>query len=418
MGIWAWRLSNRTEAAISSLVAIVSVAAVPLLCYRYIYYQINYEDIWMAALPTFIVQESYPAYYIPYYILGVFFLLMVVLNIKPETINKKHYLVQGVLAVALIVAVWHWWYKDANFHHELVMQHCIEQADWEGVLDEGKKQGDEEPTRSIVMMHNLALQRTGRQLNEIYNFPNGKKTANTDLPYDMLYHVFSRTIYYQYGLLNDCHRQCMEDGVEYGWHVEIQQYLARCSMLMGEKQAAQKILNLLRHTKYQSEWADSMQLLLDNPKQMVENHETGPVTHMLHYANALGRDGGNVEKYIMSQLSFQDSDDPYFQEQALLAALKMRDSKLFWSRFAHYVRLHPRGPMPRIFQEAAYLYGNMENRPNLDKLPFDKGVKESFYAFMKEAKQYDGQRAEIGRVALGPSFGNTYYFDYFFGSRN
>lgn len=418
MAVWTWRLNhNHTQNAILTVVALLCLIAVPLICYRYIYYQINYEDIWTAALPTFIIHEAYQAYYIPYYILGAFFFVIIIASI-PSYKKRVMIPVQGVLAVILIVAVWHWWYKDANFHHELVMQHCIEQADWEGVLNEGKKQGDEEPTRPIVLMHNLALQRTGRQLNEMYNFPVGRKMANTVLPYDMLYHVFSRMIYYQYGLLNDCHRRCMEDGVEYGWHVEIQQYMARCSMLSGEKRAAQKALNLLRHTKYHGEWADNMQQLLDDPKQIAVNRETNPVMHMMHYANALGNDGGRVEQYIIGQLSFQDSDDPYFQEQALLAALKMRDSKLFFARFGHYARLHPRDPMPRIFQEAAYLYGNMQNMPNIEKFPFDRSVKESYYAFMKEAQKYNGQPAEAGRVALSPTFGNTYYFDYFFGIRN
>ena len=61
------------------------------------------------------------------------------------------------------------------------MQRCIEQADWEGVIDEGRKQAGE-PTRAIVMMHNLALSRLGRQCDEMYNFPKGSKRTNTELP--------------------------------------------------------------------------------------------------------------------------------------------------------------------------------------------------------------------------------------------
>ena len=38
MGIWSWRLSaTRMEAIVNSVVAILSVAVVPLVCYRYIY---------------------------------------------------------------------------------------------------------------------------------------------------------------------------------------------------------------------------------------------------------------------------------------------------------------------------------------------------------------------------------------------
>lgn len=418
MAIWTWRLNNnKQQNAILTGVALLSIVAVPLLCYRYIYYQTNIDDIWTTALPIFTIGESFTGYYIPYYILGAFFLLMVLLyqTALPALWQKPLYRwsLQGILIVALVAGVWHYWYKDENFHHELVMQHCIEETDWEGVISESEKQVDE-PTRAIVVMRNLALTRLGRMLNERYNFPYGGKKSNTPLPFDMMYHVFGRMLYYQYGLLNDCHRMCMEEGVEYGWRVEIQKYLARCSMLMGEKQAAQNALNRLRHTQFHGLWADEMQQLLNHPKQIAENRETGPVSHMLHYVNALGSDGGNVEKYIMGQLGYQDSDDPYFQEQAVFGTLWTRDSKQFWPRFFHYAKLYPNTQMPHIFQEAAYLFGKQENRTDIDKMPFDASVKKTYNSFMKEIRKYDNQSAEIGRTALYPFYGNTYYYEYYF----
>ena len=417
MGIWVWRLSsNRSQNAILVVVALLCIIAVPLICYRYFYYQTYFNDLWTTALPITNVLKTFPAYYIPYYILGGFFLLMVIFyqTSQPVILQKPLYRwsLQGVLAVALIASVWHWWYKDDNFHHELVMQHCIEQTDWEGVVNEGKKQ-DTEPTRSIIMMHNLALSRLGR-VDDIYDFPWGRKKGDPKVPYDMLHQVFSKTIYYQYGLLNDCHRRCMEDGVEYGWSVEALQYLARCSILSRETKAAQKILNKLRHTMYYGEWADNMQVLLDNPKQIAENREMGPITHMLKFKNALGFDEGNVEKYLMNVLAYQDSNDPVFQEQAVLATLQKRNPKLFWARFNRYAHLFPHGPIPRIFQEAGILFGNIDNMPEVNRLPFDKGVKDNFAAFMNEGKKYDGQQAIVGRTALYPFFGNTYFFYYYF----
>lgn len=418
MAIWIWRLnSNKQQNAILTGVALLCIVAVPLLCYRHVYYQTYINDIWTTALPTFTIKESYIDFYIPYYILGAFFLLMVIFYQKslPAKWQKPLYRwsLQGILMVALIAGVWHYWYKDENFHHELAMQRCIEQSDWEGVLIEGQKQVDE-PTRAIIMMHNLALSRLGQQFEEMYHFPYGAKKSNTSLPFNMLYHVFVRTIYYQYGLLNDCHRRCMEDGVEYGWHVDILQYMARCSMLCGEKQAARKILGILRHTKYHGQRADEMLKLLDHPEQISKDREMGPITHMLHYKNALGFDPGDVEKYVMNSLARQDSNDPYFQEQAVLATLWMRNSQKFWPRFRHYARLHAKEKMPLIFQQAAYLFIKQGNRPDLDNFPFDKSVKKTYDRFMKEAVKYNKQPVEIGRMALFPFYGNTYFYYYYF----
>ena len=168
MGIWAWRLTgNRSQNALQSVVALLCIVAIPLICYRYIYYQTYFDDLWTIGLPIMNTMRLYPTYYIPYYILGGFFLLMVIFYQSSLFAKQQKplytYILQGVLAVALIAGVWHWWYKDANFHHELVMQHCIEETDWEGVISEGSKQGEVEPTRSIIFMHNLALFRLGRQ---------------------------------------------------------------------------------------------------------------------------------------------------------------------------------------------------------------------------------------------------------------
>lgn len=419
MAIWNWQLSDRKQQnAILTVLAILCIVAVPMLCYRYVYYQTYFDDIWTIALPITNVLKKYHAYYIPYYILGGFFLLMVSFYQKswPAKLQKPlfRWSIQGILVVALIASVWHWWYKDEDFHHELVMQHCIEQCDWEGVIREGQKQVDE-PTRSIIMMHNLALSRLGR-IDEIFGFPWGRKKGDPNVPYDMLNLVFSRTIYYQYGLLNDCHRRCMEDGVEYGWKVETLQYLARCSFLSREIPAAQKALNLLRHTMFYKDWGDNMEKLLTDTRQIALDRELGPVAHLSHQKNAFGLDEGNVEKYIMNVYAYQDSKDPYIQEQAVLAALLKRNPQLFWARFSHYVQMFPKVPIPRIFQEGAILFGNIENNPvpMINNLHIDKGVVDNFAAFLKEGKKYNGQKAIVRRTALHPFFGNTYYFYYYF----
>jgi hypothetical protein len=216
MGIWTWRLTDsRKENICLSAVALLTCIVIPLVYYRYVYYQTHFNDIYLTALPTFTITETLHTYYIPYYLLALYFLFMVVVPLNPTKPIKpiKPILLQSLLLAALIACVWHFWYKDDNFHHELRMQRCIEQADWQGVIDEGKKQKGE-PTRAIVMMHNLALSRLGLQCDLMYRFPKGSKKPNTPLPVFM-YNIAGHLIYYHYGVMNECHRICMEEGVEY-----------------------------------------------------------------------------------------------------------------------------------------------------------------------------------------------------------
>ena len=415
MGIWTWRLTDsRKENICLSAVALLTCIVIPLVYYRYVYYQTHFNDIYLTALPTFTITETLHAYYIPYYLLALYFLFMVVVRLNPTNPIKpiKPILLQSLLLAALIACVWHFWYKDDNYHHELRMQRCIEQADWQGVIDEGKKQKGE-PTRAIVMMHNLALSRLGLQCDLMYRFPKGSKKPNTPLPVFM-YNIAGRLIYYHYGMMNECHRMCMEEGVEYGWSVELLQYMARNAVFNKETRAATKFLNLLRQTHYYGDWADRMERLINNPDLMTNDMETGPITHMLHYPDVQSAGDGFVEKNLMEILSKTDANEPYFQEQAVLAAMWTRNTADFWARFEQYINLHPNRPVPRIFQEAAYLFGSMEKLPFTEELPINQDVKENLRGFIQTMQQCNWKPNAQVRNYLYQRYGTTYYFEFFF----
>ena len=417
MAVLAWRLSKeKSTNIIFSVIALLSIIAIPLLYYRYVYVGTNSNDIYRVGIPVFGIVDSYPNYYIPYYILGLFFLLVSVVystDRSERTIKAKDWILQGCVFAAVAGCVYHFWYKDANFHHELRMQRCIEQADWEGVVEEGEKQ-DGEPTRAIVMMHNLALSRLGRQCDEMYNFPKGSKRPNSPLPVYM-FNVAGRMILYQYGAMNECHRICMEEGVEYGWNVEQLRDLARTAMFNKEKQTARKFLDILRQTTYYGGWADHMESLLNDPQALAKDAETGPVSRMMHYTDRLDAVEGKVENALMTTLAEHDADDIYFQEQAVLAAMWTRNPDLFWPRFDHYVQLNGEENMPpRIFQEAAWLFANMQGQEGLDEWSLEPGVQENFSGFMRLLQQYKQAPTPSNRKYIYDYYGKTYYFEFFF----
>ena len=263
------------------------------------------------------------------------------------------------------------------------------------------------------MMHNLALSRLGRQCNEMYNFPKGSKKSNTTLPVFM-YHVAGRSMLYQYGAMNECHRMCMDEGVEYGWNIEQLKDMVRCAIFNKETAVARKFLDILRHTSYYGDWADHMEKLLNDPKQLANDKETGPITHMMHYADGLNAVEGYVERFLMNSLAQQDADDLFFQEQAVLGAMWTRDPDLFWPRFEHYVQLKNSGNIPRIFQEAAWLFANLQRQEGLDEWELSSGVRESFNTFMQLMQQYRKTHNGNIKKSLYDRFGSTYYFEYFF----
>ena len=432
MAILCWRLEkDRWQALVDSILGVLAVVAIPLFYYQYVYYQTNMMNLWWTALPIFKIIETNSEYYVPYALLGVGLLILTIGKwnqepakptkpIKPNKSKKptqpkklslswQTAVVIGVLAV-MVYGVWKMWMKDENFHREVAMMHYAEQTRWEEMLEEAAEQQDV-PTRAIVLMRNLALSRLGRQGLEMCQYVNGSKKPDSPFaPPASL--IVGDLIYYNYGMMNDCHHMCIEGGVEFGWRVQYLKYLARSGMMAGETNVMYKYTEMLKHTLFHGQWAEHLEELQQQPEKRRTDSETGPVMHMLHYPDAVGADNGYAEKYLMNHLAVMDSDDPYFQEQCLLATLWTKDSSQFWPRFAKYLNQHPGKPIPRCYQEAAYLYTVMEGNAPF-QVPVDEVTKKTFDEFARTLEQYDGRDIKEAREALYPLYGKTYFFEYY-----
>lgn len=441
MGLWCWRLDkDRWQALADCILAALMVVAIPLLCYQYVYNQVNMANLWWTGLPIFKIIDEYPEFYVPYALLGVCLLILTVgkwntaakqeqsaptpvtserkrtqkKSKKQKSRSKKYSgwwqtAVVIVVLAATIYGVNAAWMKDENFHHETAMKHFIEQTRWEDVLAEADKQQDM-PTRGVVVMRNLALSRLGRQSTEMYRYRNGSKQPASPFPFQLSM-MIGNLLYYNYGMFNDCHHMCVEAGVEFGWHVEQLKYMARCNLMNDEKNAMLKYTRLLKHTLFHGEWADNLEKL-QKPELKRKDRETGPIMHTMHHYDNVGADHGYAEKYLMNHLAVIDCDDPEFQEQCVLATLWTKSSLHFWYRFKRYLELNPGKPVPRYFKEAAYLY-TTEEKKALFTMPFDEGVKKTYQEFIDQLPKYDGMDIDDVRSALYPRFGDTFFFDYY-----
>jgi hypothetical protein len=247
----------------------------------------------------------------------------------------------------------------------------------------------------------------------MYLYKNGSKPYNAPWGMRSMLAV-GPLVYYQYGILNYSVRLSTEMGVEFGWRAEHLKTLAKCAILNGEKAPARKYLGLLQHTLFFKDWADQNQRLIGDTAAIARHPEYGPVRLMMHYDNDLNADEGNVESFLMNQLASSTyAGNPLFTEQTLLASLWTRNAKQFWYHFYDYVNQHPDDGIPIYYQEAAYLFGYLEERPDLDSFPVSSGVKESFQHFMESASRYNDADIEVARRGLYPFFGQTYFYEYY-----
>lgn len=414
MLVLCWRMRGPLQSArvIPTALGLLLIIGVPLLAYQF-YVQTSVSEIYTAALPSFdAVEKVYAQYRTPYYILFATPLLgAACYDYTPATRRG----IMPAAHVLLLAAIGTWlgntWYTDENFRKELLMARAIENLEWDKVpaIFLG---GTAEPTRLMVMNKNLALFRLGRAGNEMFQFREGGARPNA--PFLVrLTHVGGKALYYHYGQENYCYRWCMEDGVTYGWRTEYLKYMAKTSIANGDHRVARKYINILKRTLFHKAWAEKYEALLDHPENIQKDAEFQPIISMMPEKNSLNSDMNVIEMFLLRTFANDNSNNPYRQEQCLIAALQMKDIDLFWPRFFKYATLHQGEHMPLHYQEAAYLYGHLERKVDISHMPFDAGVKESYQRFMDFTRQCAGMTEEQMAEAFRPQFGHTFYYFYF-----
>ena len=410
-----WRMPGELykHRVIPTVLGLLLLVATPLVAWHF-YTHTSIGEIYVAALPSFdAVGEVFPAYRIPYYIIFLAPLAAACIYDYAPAIRKPSFLLAAHL---LVVAATAWglkkaWYVDVNFRCELQMARAIEEEDWERVLAIFNST-QAEPTRLMVMNKNLALFRLGRAGDEMFQYREGGARANA--PFLVLMaQVGGKPLYFHYGQENYCYRWCMEDGVTYGWRTEYLKYMAKTSIANGDYKVARKYVDMLERTLFQKDWAKKYGAYLDHPETIAQSTEFGPVLRLLPQQDGLASDQSIIEMYLLKTFAYDNSDDPLRQEQNLIAALQMKDIDLFWPRFFKYATLHEGEHMPLHYQEAAYLYGHLEKKVDISRMPFDPGVKDSYQRFMEFTRQCAGMTEQQMAEAFRPMFGGTFYYFYF-----
>ena len=420
MAVLAWRLDDYSisRRIIDTIVAITAGALIPIVYYHTVYYQTNFVNIYYTALPLYRTDDDYMIYYTPFYILVAVLVAFAVAyrSNRPSSVKRIFAWTAAQLALIAVITfgTWHFWYKNENFHTELTMYRAAMNQQWEDILVT-YRQHDAAPSRIMWMTKNLALARLGRQGDEMYHYRNGDSAPDAPFVVRMA-QCGGKLLYYNYGLLNYCYRWCMEDGVEYGWRIDYLIYMLKCSLINQELVVAKKYIDVLKQTKYYKAWAEQYEPYVQNPKLIQKDKELATIHHLLPPVNEITSDQSLVEIFLMNHFSAHDSNDPAFQEQAMIFALQTKDIQTFWSRFFRYANNMEaeHRHMPVHIQEAAYLYGHLEDKVDISNMPFDQEVIDTYEQFMATAQSYSNLTEQEMKPLMYDRFGGTFYYEYFF----
>lgn len=425
MGAWSFMAALLSCSSLTELAcATATILVGPLVYYRTMYGETMLQYMWSAALPSYRFGDNtyFWPYHVPYWGLLVAFVTVLCLKRFGGKIEAKKFAASvPVLLLAIYTgALWGVWYRDTNFDKEIRMQRAVEERDWEQILriyrEKPTAWGHKEMpvTRIMVMMKNVALLRLGRAGDEMFTYQDGAELQHAPFPVKMT-QVGGKMIYYEVGKENFCTRWNMEDAVEFGWRVTHLKYMAKAALVEGDWEVARKYLRLLEKTLWHKDWARKYMPFVGDRKKCLGDEELGFIIRLLPGGDRLDGDKTLVEMYLLQTFSHGMGADKNYAELTLMCALIMQDIDLFWPRFFRYAQLLGDARMPTHYQEAAWLYGNLEpGKVDISGMPFDESVKRSYLDFCKFNQQLGPGMSEAEKaVRFRPIFGNTFYYFYF-----
>ena len=420
VGIALWTLRRGEEGrGVAALLCVAAVVVTPILYYS-VYEQTRFAAMFTVGMPAFEFSKRDLFTWIPYILLYLFPLVMVFVPLgeKEEVKSVSPLLWRGVgEAFLLIVLPLIFWYRDPNFRAEIKMNHYMERLEWRKALDVAKAQ-KQTPTRLIVLNRNLSLLKLGKAGDEMFHYLDGGEEQKSPLQIRLM-QVGGKMLYYHYGRMNFCYRWCLEDAVEYGWKIDYLKYMVRTSLISGEPELAKKYIRTLKKTLFYRGWAEKYEKIADNPSLIAKDREMASILPLYQYEDQLDGDNSLVEIYLLNYFAHNYSEftTPMFDEAALMCALTLKDIPTFWTCFFRYANSHHASRMPIHYQEAALLYGNLEKKVDISKMPFDKMVDARFKDFMRFAQKHAVENVERDPEAkklFYDRYGKTFWYFYFF----
>lgn len=403
-------------------VAAICVVAVPWM-YYFCYSQFRLGDAWTYGFPLFQNDEvtSLPLI-LPFAVVVLVMIGLAFMVGGDKFTYRKWDIIAGVIILFVCgFIVTKSEFSDENYHKELRMFRAATEQRWGDVLMEAGSVTNG-TTRQIVLLKNLALTNTGQFGEKFAYFDNGGiEPVTFDSLHVHLVQTCGPLLYMYYGKENFATRWSIENEVEFGLDITKAKTLTWAALVAGEKELARKYIEILKTTTFHKDWALKYEPILSN-MALVDDKSKYPEFSFMkeiydHCGSVLDGDEGLVELYLLNYFSHtQNKDSKLLNEVTLNFACIGKDIQLFWQRFFLYAQLHRGEEMPTLYQEAAYLYGNLEKEINISNMPFDQAVKDRYVGFQQMSQSLLKQGMEPKQVgeAMKPMYGNTFWWFYFF----
>lgn len=409
--------TSLTEARWLHVVLMLCVALSPYVWRALTFGHLPMRSLWMAGFPFFENNTSHTfRTSFPFFLLIGLTLWFSAFSLRQSCFMESRWAKRlklnaisvSVLAMLLCVGVfWKTKFDDYNYQAEMRMNRLVMDEDWTGAIEEASKTMT--PSRSMVMLRNVALLNTGNLGNSAFAMGgSGVEIYNPDSMQINIMQIAAPMVYFNHGKMLYALRWCMEFGVVYGFCPYYLKTMTRVAQVKGETQLVQRYQRMLGSTAYYADW---------RPK---------PISEMLKqleslFLDVIDSDNNDAERYLIENFSMaQGSGNPYVQELNLFYSMIYRDPQLFWPAFHAYASRTDGKNLPIHYQEAYLEF--MVKYPA--KLPYTVEINpsvssryESFKTCLQNAANYcQGNNDQIADM-LHDEWQGTYWYYLYFGRK-
>jgi hypothetical protein len=398
-------------------VGILFTGLIPRLFYASIYTRIQWTNIYLQALPNWYDTTGELPLWLPFIFLflsltGFLLFLFKETDSHKET-KKSLFISQGIFITALFFLYFHS-FRDENFKTELQMNQAIEANNWKKAVTIARKRNQTSSlplTRLIILYYNLALYKLGTAGDQLFAIDHQSVLPSSIYPDLALMHQGGNPVYFHYGKINFCYRWCMENKVEYGLNIQQLKYMIKCSLINGNLTLAGKYNEVLKKTLFYKPLAEKYRQHIDNYPALKDEPEFKSLIPLLAYENKLETDGNQLEKYILTDFASRKGGTPEMLELSLQCNLLLKNGEDFMPRYAFYAQKQKR--IPVHYQEAALLFSSL-GQTDGSNLKLEQQVVDRFNRWIEMHRQVENQPDKYKKAIFKSSFGNTFWYYYYF----
>jgi hypothetical protein len=371
----------------------------------------NPDDVMMAGFPRFVTPvDSNGRLSIPFWVLGAVSVLIALyswfMSKREATQIKLMWFIPVLSAIVGIVFISSLMFRNQNYIDEMRMIRHAEADNWQEVVHMAEV--NKQPTRTMVMLKNIALMNEGGLLDRSFKLGNpGVDIYNPDSLHIGLLNIASPLVYYNYGKMNYAIRLCYENAVATGFSPFYMKMLSRCACATGEKKLAKRYNTLLHHNMFYSNWQPT------------------PITKTVSelqnsFTDELNGVENNSERFIIDSFSHStDTVSKAASEQALFYSMIRCDSGRFWAALRKYVKMNPDAKFPLHAQEAYIMYMDKSPEEKPIMLPVEQAVYDRYKKFWETLESFvkRGLKPEEISAKMRNQWKDTYWYYNIFGRK-